>query len=81
MDSFFWGERLFLFLFLMSVSGMCELGDHGKKFWAMGGFSGGFWWGKWRFAMAGIFIFVILVRRVFEEVGKIGDCEEVVIVD
>ena len=41
-----------------------------EKVWAMGGFSGGFWWGKWRFAMAGIFLLVILVRRVFEEVGK-----------
>ena len=30
--------------------------------------------------MAGISLLVILVRRVFEEVGKIGDCEEVVVV-
>ena len=81
----------FSFLFLYFVQcGFFFLGGGGwnvrawwswEKFWAMGGFSGGFWWGKWRFAMAGIFLFVILVRRVFEEVRKIGDCEEVVVVD
>ena len=31
--------------------------------------------------MAGIFPFVILIRRVFEDVGKIGDSEKVVVVD
>lgn len=68
-------------MFLISVSGMCELGDDGKSFgqWVglvevCGEASGDSLWREY-------FLFVILIRRVFEDVGKIGDSEKVVVVD